>query len=158
MNATNENRAVKESIFHISAPPERIFPLLCPVRETEWLEDWSYRMVYSLSGVAEAGAVFQTDRAERGKETWVISRYDPKGFMIEFVVVNPDSHVLKLDIVLEQETESRTRVRWVSAITALGEPGRALIQTYRDGRQASGIDHLAAALEHFCQTGRMLTR
>ena len=156
MNGNDDLRASKESIFHVSADPERIFPLLCPVRETEWLDGWAYQLVYSESGVAEAGAVFQTDRVERGKETWVVSRYDPQGFRIEFVVVNPESHVLKLEISLEREAADRTRVRWLSTLTALTDRGRELVRSYRDGRQASAIDHLAAALEHFCVTGRML--
>jgi hypothetical protein len=34
------------------ASPEIVFPLLCPVREAEWVPDWKYRMIYSQSGVA----------------------------------------------------------------------------------------------------------
>lgn len=30
----------------INASPEQVFPLICPVRETEWLDGWRYRMIY----------------------------------------------------------------------------------------------------------------
>lgn len=30
----------------INAVPETVFPLLCPVREAEWLDGWQYAMIY----------------------------------------------------------------------------------------------------------------
>lgn len=42
------------------APPDRVFPLLCPVREAEWVPDWKYQLIYSQSGFAEEGCVFTT--------------------------------------------------------------------------------------------------
>lgn len=44
----------------IDAPPETVFPLLCPVREAEWLDGWEYEMIYSMSGLIEKGAAFST--------------------------------------------------------------------------------------------------
>ena len=32
----------------IDATPEKVFPLLCPVREAEWLDGWQYAMIYSV--------------------------------------------------------------------------------------------------------------
>ena len=31
-------RVVKSYTMHLGAPPAEVFPLLCPVRETEWIE------------------------------------------------------------------------------------------------------------------------
>ncbi len=45
---------------HLDAPPELVFPLLCPVRETEWVIDWKPKVVFSESGLAEADCVFIT--------------------------------------------------------------------------------------------------
>ena len=44
----------------INASPEIVFPLLCPVREVEWLDGWEYKMIYCVSGLIEKGAVFST--------------------------------------------------------------------------------------------------
>jgi hypothetical protein len=50
----------------INAPPDAVFPLICPVREAEWLDGWRYTMLFSVSGVVEQGAVFsRTDTAPR---------------------------------------------------------------------------------------------
>jgi hypothetical protein len=61
----------------IDAVPDEVFPLLCPVREVEWLDDWTYRMIYSASGLVEAGAVFETAIAAEPATIWVVSRHDP---------------------------------------------------------------------------------
>jgi hypothetical protein len=57
-------RQFHEYTGFISATPERVFPLLCPVREYEWLDSWHCRMVYSESGVAEDNCIFETDLKE----------------------------------------------------------------------------------------------
>lgn len=54
--------------------PERIFPLLCPVLEYDWVPGWECELVYTESGVAESGAVFRTERErDGGLDTWVVS-------------------------------------------------------------------------------------
>jgi len=60
---------------HISGLPEDVFPLLCPVRETEWLPGWSCRMLHTTTGIAELGAVFETERPE-GRSIWLVTEYD----------------------------------------------------------------------------------
>ncbi|MFZ0286284.1 MAG: hypothetical protein WAL32_13730 [Terriglobales bacterium] len=86
-----------------SAPPEQVFPLLCPVRETEWVPGWQHTLIYSKSGVAEAGCVFITE--ENGREiTWLITEYDPQTFRIAFVWVDPRMLTAQINITLEPET------------------------------------------------------
>lgn len=48
---------------HVSAEPEAIFPLLCPVREFDWIPTWDCDLVYTGSGIAEEGCVFRTGKA-----------------------------------------------------------------------------------------------
>ena len=45
-------RAIRTYVQDLAAPPERVFPLLCPVRETEWVEGWDPLFVASASGLA----------------------------------------------------------------------------------------------------------
>jgi hypothetical protein len=71
------------------APPESVFPLLCPVREVDWVPGWQYRLIYSESGLAEDGCVFSTPN-EAGPETlWMVTHYDPAAFTIAFAWVEP---------------------------------------------------------------------
>jgi hypothetical protein len=82
----------------ISAPAARVFPLLCPVREFDWIDLWSCDLIYSDSGVAEYNCIFQTDREGEGKRTWVVNRYEPNK-AIEFVIFQHDLGVIKMDLL-----------------------------------------------------------
>jgi len=66
------------------APPDRVFPLLCPVREADWVPGWQYKMIYSKSGVAEAGCVFTTANDDGTETTWLVTEYNPAAFRIAF--------------------------------------------------------------------------
>jgi hypothetical protein len=49
------HKVVRRRAF-IKAPVEQVFPLLCPVRECDWLEGWNCTLLHSGSGLAEKGA------------------------------------------------------------------------------------------------------
>lgn len=68
-----------EQTATISLPvsAEKVFPLLCPVREYEWIPDWSCEMVYSRSGFAEKGVVFITKSKPFGKMLWICTVFEP---------------------------------------------------------------------------------
>ncbi len=62
----NRLRKIKAHTILLEAAPETVFPLLCPVREYDWIESWHCRMVYSKSGFAEQDCIFQTNSANDG--------------------------------------------------------------------------------------------
>ena len=68
----------------INATPEKVFPLLCPIREAEWLDGWQYAMIYSESGLIEDGAVFSTPHAGEADTVWIVTKHDPRKREIEF--------------------------------------------------------------------------
>ncbi len=89
------NRVVREYVQTNPAPPERVFPLLCPVREAEWVPGWEYRLVYSKSGVAELGCVFTTPNEDGSETTWMTIEYEPPR-RIGFVWVWPEMVAARL--------------------------------------------------------------
>ena len=73
MSAFAARRVSHEYTQTNDAPPEKVFPLLCPVREADWVPGWQYRLIYSDSGCAEDGCVFATPN-DTGPETiWMAS-------------------------------------------------------------------------------------
>jgi len=60
MDITKPNRATQTYKQQLSASPGEVFPLLCPVRETEWADGWLPERVITSSGVAERDCVFIT--------------------------------------------------------------------------------------------------
>ncbi|MEW6265228.1 MAG: hypothetical protein AB1641_19290 [Thermodesulfobacteriota bacterium] len=156
MDSFSAQRAIKTYSYRIPETPARLFPLLCPVREYDWIDGWTCRMIFSRSGLAEDNCVFQTDFKGAGEETWVVSRYDPERFIIQFVVLNPGLYVMKLDVSLRADGEAGTIVDWTNTFTGLTEKGNAFITEYTDQRHAAVMSHLEQALRHYCLTGQML--
>lgn len=82
------------------APPEKVFPLLCPVREAEWVPGWQYRLIYSESGVAGDGCVFLTPNGAGPETVWMVTHYDPAIFTIAFAWTQPGMIATQLRIAL----------------------------------------------------------
>lgn len=148
-------RVVKSYTMNLFAPPVDVFPLLCPVRESEWIEPWSCKMVYSASGLAENNAVFTTDFASQGgAETWVVCRYE-KDRAIEFIRLAPGFKVNRLDVILAAAGESTTAV-WTHTYTGLSEAGNQWIRALSDETFQLEKAALEKMLNHYLSTGAML--
>jgi len=136
----------------LAGPPEEVFPLLCPVRESEWLAGWQCEMIHTGSGVAEQDCVFSTTDPESGKrDVWLISRYRPPR-EIEFIRFDC-RRVIRYTIRLEEHGEGGTVARWRQVLTAI------------DGGEITGPSPEAfaamvakdeQALNHFLTTGEQL--
>lgn len=155
MAAFKPNRVVKSYIMNVCASPAEVFPLLCPVREYEWIEPWSCDMVFSASGVAENNAVFMTDfPAQGGRETWIVCRYE-KDRAIEFIRVVPEFKVNRLDVALTAAGEGTT-VIWTHTYTGLSEAGNQWIRRLTDDAFRAEKAILEKLLSHYLKTGTML--
>ena len=69
MNITKPVRATRSYTQRLVAAPEAVFPLLCPVREADWIDGWDPALVVSSTGVAELDCVFTT-KAEPVDAVW----------------------------------------------------------------------------------------
>ena len=140
-------------IQHVTAPPAAVFPLLCPVREFDWIPEWDCRLVYTESGLAERGCIFQTDRpADGGLDTWVVSHYEEPR-QVAFVRVNP-LRVIQYDIVLEPAVDDSTRLTWQQVVTSLSEEGDRHVASARESDFAAAIATLEDLLNGYLGAGR----
>lgn len=154
MDDKQVTRSVSTTKMRVAAAPADVFPLLCPVREHDWLEGWAARIVHSSSGVAEQGCVFTTGGHGDVEQVWTVSRYDPP-HAIAFVVVTPGSHVMTLEVVLEADAEG-TIATWTYGLTPLSPLGEAwLARTPVESRTARVRD-FEDRLGHYLATGQML--
>lgn len=76
-SAKRVTRSYRQTIF---TTPEKVFSLLCPVREADWLDGWQYNMIYSESGLVEKGAVFSTPHHDNTETVWMVTNYDSENF------------------------------------------------------------------------------
>ena len=140
--------------FTVPAAPGQVFPLLCPVREYQWIPHWRCELLHSASGVAEEDCVFRTDFPDQGPMVWVVSRYEPPA-CIEFTCFVAESHVQRLKIALTA-ADGGSRLDWTNRWLALGPRGYAWIAAWSAEDDAKKMDNLRRLLTHYVTTGQML--
>lgn len=153
MSAKKENVLTISAVMDVPHPAETIWPLLCPVKEYDWIEIWDCEVVHTVSGVNELGCVFRTSFPREGSvETWVTTRFDPHS-RIEFARINDDK-VIRFEIELTP-TAQGTRVVWTHHVTPLNDNGRRYLRL-KPEMFSMQMSTLYAMLVHYLDTGTML--
>jgi uncharacterized protein YndB with AHSA1/START domain len=148
-------RRTFEHTARIAAPPHRVFPLLCPVREPEWIPGWSCELIHTASGLAEKGCVFRTDSPSgRGTMTWVMTAYEPAE-RVEFTCVATDGLVMRIEAGL-RDHGGRTLLRWIREYTATSPEGRAWLTELSEKDVDARTELLLRRLAHYAATGTAL--
>ena len=131
--------------------PEKLFPLLCPTTELDWLPGWDATLLHTASGVSEYNAIFSTSFFGT-EELWVCTRFEP-GKAMEYSAVS--GHVAsKMDIALTDNCDGTTTGRWLITISALTEAGNAAVGQVDKAKQyleEKALDSLV----HYIDTGEM---
>jgi len=139
-----------------AGPPAEVFPLLCPVRETDWVPGWQYRMIYSLSGVAEAGCVFATPNENGSETTWIVTEYDPAALRVAFVWVNPGLVAARIRISLVGNSQGTTDARICYSYTGLSDAGNREVERYNQDWFGHKMQSWEQAINHYLRTGKLL--
>jgi len=138
--------------MHLVAPPEAVHPLLCPVREQDWIEGWRATILRSASGVAEEGCVFTIPGLDGPDWLWIIAVHQAQH--IRFTIHAPGSHTTLLDLRLAKEAPG-TRLDWTYDLVSLAPAGEAYIQGYV-ARFPVAMALLERRLAHYLATGTLL--
>jgi hypothetical protein len=185
MTAFKSYRVAHEYTQTNCAPPERVFPLLCPVREAAWVPGWQYRLIYSDSGVAELGCIFTTPSSAapnsfqpspRGSDssdqtssdsassnpvhsetTWITTDYDPAAFRIAYVWINPGrvATELRIQLMPTEQGETQTRIRY--RYTGLSPEGNREVEGYDRKWFEAKMQGWEAAINHYLCTGKRMS-
>lgn len=115
----------------LQASADRVFPLLCPVREAEWIPGWMPKRVISASGVAEPDAIFETN-VEGRVATWLITRHDPQARIVEMVQCVPELVMIQLWIEVVPGRDDACTCDVTYQYTALSPEGERYVHD-RDG-------------------------
>ena len=140
----------------IAARPEKVFPLLCPVREADWVDGWDPLLVLTNSGVAEPWCIFVTPGEEEHDAVWVTVRHDPQDWVVEFVKISPGTTVGRIEIQLEDAPDGGTFAYVSYAYTALSEAGRSFIESFTEERYEEFMHEWEAALNYHLTNGGKL--
>jgi hypothetical protein len=153
--ATHVTRSYEQTI---NADPARVFDLICPVREAEWLDGWDYTLLHSESGLAEEGCVFLS-RQEGEKDTiWMISKRDVQNREIEFVRATPESRIARLTIAVDNKAENLSKVKITYVITALCQEGNRFLEAFTPENFETAMKFWEKSMNYYLETGKKLKR
>ena len=153
---------IEQHIFETShiylGDPKKVFPLLCPVREAEYLDGWKYEMISSVSGYAELGCVFSTPHESLKQTIWTVSLYDPKTFIIEYIRVTPNLELVTISIFLKWlgSVQTEALIRYVH--TALSTEHDEYLNSEHVHVFKDDMDYWEKALNHYLKTGEKLKK
>ena len=156
MKKSTGKRVVERYTAKVDAPPKEVFPLLCPVREYEWIEGWACEMVYSDTGAAENNCIFKTKFLRGVEATWVVSKFDEDNFVKEFVIFYPDMSVERIDVSLKENEDGSTTLQWTRTSTGLSQKGNQMLEHTTGETFQAIMAHLVESLNHYCRTGEKL--
>jgi hypothetical protein len=155
MSEFQAKQVTRRYVQRLQARPERVFPLLCPVREHDWIESWACEVLHSVSGFAEKGCVFRTRfPGDSSDDVWIITRHEPNR-RIEFVRVNA-LRVMTYSIRLRPEEDGTTSADNEQVLTALNEEGNRFLDAMPDEAFPLEMKRGEAMLNHFLRTGQRL--
>ena len=154
MNISKPNRATRTYTQKLVAPPAAVFPLLCPVREADWIEGWEPPAVFSDSGVAEPDCVFLTE-AEPGHAIWFITRHEPKNGFVEMIKITPAVTACKLTIQLRPVAGGSDAVITYSH-TSLGPAGDAFVASFTEEHYQQFMHEWETRINHYLTHGEAL--
>ena len=148
-------RSTKTCSMQLQGSPEQVFPLLCTVREYEWIDSWQCKMIYSNTGVAELDCEFKTAFPGDGPEdTWIVSRYEPP-LLIEFVRIN-SLRTIRFNLSLIRKDDGTTSLIWMQIFTGLTSQGDDLIKSLSDEIYRERVATREHQINHFLSTDQML--
>jgi hypothetical protein len=147
-------RAVRRYVQHLDGTPAQVFPLLCPVREADWIVGWDPPYVVSETGVAERDCVFVT-RAEPVDAVWYITRHEADLGFVEMLKITPGVTACRLTIQLTA-TASGCDAEIVYAHTSLGAAGDDFVASFTEAFYAKFMRDWEARVNHYLKHGEAL--
>ena len=154
-SAKRVTRSYRQTIFVI---PEKVFPLLCPAREADWLDGWQYNMIYSTSGLVEKGAVFSTPHHDKKETVWMVTNYDTKNLKVDFCRFTPDSRTCFLQISVSAKGNDESFVDISYTYTAISEQGNNFIDSFTEETFLESVKFWEDAMNYYLKTGNKLEK
>lgn len=152
----DRKRSISRYCHYVEAPAGKVFPLLCPVREYEWIDGWAGQLVYADSGLAELDCVFTAELfPEIGRETWTCSRYEPP-CRVDYVRMSPHT-VVRLELTLAP-AGAGTKVTAMFVFTAVDQAGDVILAGFDGATCERHFKPGFLMLDHYLRTGTLLPK
>lgn len=151
MQISKPKRAVRSYTQRLVGSPSEVFPLLCPVREADWIDGWDPMVVFSSSGFAEADCVFATG-AEPHDAIWYVTRHEPEAGHVEMIKITPSVTACRLSIRL-RATEGGSEAVVTYSHTSLGPEGDSFVDAFTEEHYRDFMREWESRLNHYLAHG-----
>lgn len=154
MKITPPRRVSHSHVQRLIATPDRVFPLLCPVREADWLDGWDPISVASQSGVAEPDCVFVTAGGPR-EAVWYVTQHRPETGFVEMIKITPQVTACRLTIQLRPAAHgSDAEIAYTH--TSLGPEGDDFVAAFTAAAWLDFMGNWERRLNHYLRHGTAL--
>lgn len=151
MKIVRPNRATRSFTQRLVATPSVVFPLLCPVREADWIEGWDPLLVVSASGVAEVDCVFTTSSAPMDA-IWYITRHEPEAGFVEMLKITPEVTACKLMIQL-RAAPGGCEADITYSHTSIGPHGDEFVASFTEEFYLRFMQEWESKINHYLRHG-----
>ena len=154
MKIVQPNRVTRRYTQRLIAAPATVFPLLCPVREADWITGWDPSLVISGSGVAEPDCVFVT-AGSPADAVWYVTRHEPEHGFVEMLKITPAVTACRLTIRV-RACPGGSEADVTYSHTSLGTAGDALIESFTEDHYRAFMQDWEARMNHYLRHGSAL--
>lgn len=155
MKIAPPNRVSQSYTQSICSPPDKVFPLLCPVREKEWVNGWDPKVVVTESGLAEPGCIFVTPGLPQDA-VWIMNRFDPTEHVLQITKIIPGVVVGTIDVQLRADGEENSQAEITYTYTAISDYGDRMLDEFTPEHFRAFMETWENELNHFLTTGTRL--
>ncbi len=155
MRIEKPRRATRRYTQKLAAPAAAVAPLLCPVREADWIEGWDPALVVSESGAVEDDCVFVTGAGAQ-QAVWYVTRHDARAGFVEMVKITPGVTACRLDIRL-RDAPGGCEAEVTYSHTSLGPEGDAFVAGFTEAYYETFMRDWEKRLNHYLLTGKRLS-
>jgi hypothetical protein len=146
------NRVSRTYTQKLVGSPAAVFPLLCPVREADWIEGWDPLLVVSASGVAEPDCAFVTSSLP-SNAIWYVTRHEPANGFMEMVKLTAGVTACRLTIQL-RAVAGGSEADVTYCHTSLGAEGDAFVAAFTEDHYRQFMRDWDGRLNHYLRHGR----
>jgi len=117
--------------FQMNQPIEDLFPLFSAEGEKLWVPDWDYQNVMESKDLHE-DYIFLTQNHDHAssKAIWVVKRYDPNTYFVQFYKVESDDKVGIISVQCVQIDKSETEIEVSYQYIGISEKGDEFIKQF----------------------------
>lgn len=156
MKCFEAKKVQRSHTVKLFAAPGQVFPLLCPVREEEWLSGWeneTYELIFSKSGFNEEGCIFKTRFNVPDDSFWTCLKFDQQNYEVEFLIHIIGLEMRKFTIILKQNDDNSTNAQFIMGTTALSESGNQFVENLTEAEYVKFIAKFEMMLNYYFQHG-----